>query len=77
LVLVKRREEKNITTEYGKTVRKKLIDMEKTQEWLLDKVKEKTGLYMDHQYMTKILNGQRGAPRIVQAINEILELNSV
>lgn len=74
-VHVKTREGKNIT-EYGKTVRKRLIDIEKTQEWLREQVVERTGLYIDAQYMTKILNGQRGAPKVKAAINEILGLEA-
>ena len=61
-------------TRYGKTVKHRLIDLNKTQKWLEDTVSEKTGLYMDRSYMGKILSGQLSPPKIVTAINEILEL---
>ena len=35
-------------------------------------VHEKTGLYCDHAYMSRILNGERKAPKIRTAIAEIL-----
>lgn len=62
--------------EFGKTVKKKLVDIDKSQEWLIDQVKSKTGLFFDSSYLYKILTGQRNAPLIKQAINEILELDS-
>lgn len=34
----------------------------------------KRGMFMDSGYMYKILTGQRSAPKIVQAIREILDL---
>ena len=37
-------------------------------------VREKTGLFVDNGYMYKILTGQRNAPRIVEAICEILNI---
>lgn len=37
-------------------------------------VHEKTGLYCDHAYMSRILNGERKAPKIRAAIAEILQL---
>ena len=61
-------------TDYGKSIKHRLIDMDKTQKWLQDAVTEKTGLYMDRSYMTKILTGQLETPKIVAAINEILGL---
>ena len=59
-------------TAYGKRIEKKLIDLEKSQEWLIERVKEKTGLYCDSSYMHKIKTGQLATPKIVAAINEIL-----
>ena len=37
-------------------------------------VHEKTGLYCDHAYMSRILSGERKAPKIRAAIAEILDL---
>lgn len=35
-------------------------------------VHEKTGLYCDHAYMSRVLSGERKAPKIRAAIAEIL-----
>ena len=60
-------------TGFGKNVKKRLIDSEKSQEWLISEVRKKTGLYFDSSYLYKILTGQLTTPKIVNAINEILE----
>ena len=59
---------------FGKEVKKKLVDMGKTQEWLIAEVRKKTGLYFDSSYMYKIQTGQLTTPKITQAIQEILKL---
>ena len=61
-------------TEYGKNVKKRLIDVGQSQEWLAGQVREKTGLFCDTAYLYKILAGERNPPSIVNAINEILGL---
>lgn len=61
-------------TAFGKSVKKKLVDIDRTQEWLADQVNAQTGCFVDSGYMYKILTGQRNAPKIVQAIREILDL---
>jgi len=61
-------------TAYGKSVKKRLIDIGQSQEWLICQIKEKTGLFCDGGYLYKIFVGERNAPSIVAAINEILEL---
>ena len=61
-------------TSYGKRVKKALIDQDKNQAWLLKEVHEKTGLFVDDGYFYKIFTGQRNAPNVVAAINEILDL---
>ena len=49
--------------------------------WLVRKdgtfaqIKARTGLYADAGYLYKIFTGQRSAPKIVQAIREILGLS--
>lgn len=62
------------TTDFGKTVKIKLVELDKTQEWLIGEVKEKTGLYFDSAYMWKVLSGTLSPPKIVQAICEILDI---
>lgn len=64
---------KNIS-EYGKTIQKRLIEIGKNQNWLIKEVSAKTGLFFDSSYMHKILTGTERSPKIVSAINEILEI---
>ncbi len=62
-------------TRFGLEVKTKLLSSPvRTQTWLAEQVSEKTGLYVDAPYLSKILTGQRAAPKIVAAIREILEL---
>lgn len=62
------------STDFGKRVKKRLIDIDKTQKWLIDQVIEKTGLYMDSSYMNRILCGRCRSQKVVSAISEILEI---
>lgn len=62
-------------TDFGLCVKTRLLQMGKEQKWLEDAVAEKTGLYMDGGYMYKILTGQRNAPKIVDAICELLDIH--
>lgn len=61
-------------TDFGLCIKTKLLQIGKDQKWLETAVAEKTGLYVDSSYMYKILTGQRNAPRIVNAICEILNI---
>lgn len=61
-------------TELGKEISKRLIDIERPQAWLVDQVKEQTGLYFDDSYLYKIKTGRLSTPKIIQAIQKILDL---
>ena len=61
-------------TDFGLCVKTELLRRGKEQKWLEEAISEKTGLYVDSGYMYKILTGQRNAPKIVDAICEILSL---
>ena len=61
-------------TEYEKAVKHKLIDLGKTQAWLIEQVKAKENCFIDSAYLCNILNGRRAAPRIRSAINDILDI---
>lgn len=61
-------------TDFGLCVKTKLLQSGKTQKWLEQAVSEKTGLFVDGGYMHKVLTGQRNAPKIVNAIREILNI---
>ena len=49
--------------------------MGKSQKWLEEAVSARTGLYVDSGYMYKVLTGQRNAPKVVEAICEILDMS--
>ena len=61
-------------TAFGKDIGKRLIDLDKPQTWLIEGVRNRTGLYFDDSYMYKIKTGQLSTPKVVQAIREILEI---
>lgn len=61
-------------TEFGLCVKDKLLRKGKEQKWLEEEVSKRTGLFVDSGYMYKILTGQRNAPKVVQAIREILDI---
>lgn len=61
-------------TALGLQVKTELLRQGKEQKWLEEKVTEATGLYVDSGYMHKILTGKRSAPKVVQAIREILDI---
>ena len=61
-------------SEFGKDISKRLIDLSKPQTWLIEEVRNKTGLYFDDSYMYKIKTGQLSTPKIVQTICEILDI---
>jgi hypothetical protein len=61
-------------TDFGLCIKTELLRRGKEQKWLEEAVSERTGLYVDSGYMYKILTGQRNAPKITAAINEILGL---
>lgn len=63
-------------TEFGLCVKDKLLRKGKEQKWLEEEVTKQTGKYMDSGYMYKVLTGQRNAPKIVQAICKILEIDA-
>lgn len=63
-------------TAFGKTVKKRLIDMDKTQTWLCEQVREKTGMYFDDGYLSRICAGKAKATKMVNAISEILGISA-
>lgn len=60
-------------TEFGLCVKTELLRRGLEQKWLIEQIKSR-GMYADSGYLHKIFTGQRSAPKIVQAISEILEL---
>lgn len=63
-------------SDFGLSVKTKLLQIGKEQKWLEEEVAERTGLFVDNGYMYKILTGQRNAPKIVEAIRDILGIEA-
>lgn len=63
--------------DFEKKVKHRLIDLGKTQTWLMERIREETGLFVDSSYLAKIYKQERSAPKIVQAIKKILDLLEV
>lgn len=61
-------------SDFGLCVKTELLRSRHTQKWLEEEVSKKTGLFVDGGYMHKILTGKRNAPKIVEAIREILNI---
>jgi len=59
---------------FGKAIKTRLVELNRPQKWLIAEVQVVTGLYFDNSYMHKILTGQLYTPKIVQAIQDILDL---
>ncbi|WP_085833873.1 hypothetical protein [Clostridium merdae] len=64
---------KRMFTPFGIEVKTKLLCIGKNQEWLISKVKEKTGMYVDSSNLYKIMTGQLSSPKIESAIKKILQ----
>lgn len=63
------------TNDFGKTVKVRLIEMDKDQKWLIEGVSRRTGLYFDSSYLWKVLNGVLTPPKIIEAICDILDIS--
>ncbi len=68
-------------SDFGMAVKVRLIEMQKTQSWLIDQVRERTGDFFDSSYLHRILtgklaaeNGTNGKPGKAEVIREILGL---
>ena len=63
-----------MNTDFGKAVKKKLIDMDLRQKWLIDEVNRRTGMRLDNSYFQKIMRGDRNSPTVTSTICEILDI---
>ena len=60
--------------DFGKSIKKKLVDIDKNQDWLIEQVKADTGLYFDYGYMYRILTGKLKTPKVIASIKKVLEM---
>ena len=69
-------ERKKPLTDYGKQINIKLMELNKTQEWLIAKIKELyPDVYVDSSNLYKIKIGGINSGKVISAINEILEIS--
>ena len=68
-----------ITNDFGKSVKIRLIELDKDQNWLIGQVRERTGDYFDSSYLHRLLSGKlsgeagyNGKPGKADVIREIL-----
>ena len=57
---------------YGKEIKKRLVDIDKTQAWLISEVAKDTGLYFDRSYLHKVMAGKNNNPKIKASIEKVL-----
>ena len=60
--------------EFGKEVKKRLVDIGQTQSWLAEEVAKDTGLRVDAAYLSNTLAGRRKSARVVNSIKKVLEM---
>lgn len=73
-----------ITSDFGKAVKIRLIELDKDQGWLIEQVKEQTGdMSFDHSWLHRILSGKlpagygrNGKPGKADIIREILGMSA-
>ena len=75
----KRKDSVAAISDFGMAVKIRLMEMQKTQEWLVDQVCERTGDYFDSSYLHRLLTGKlsgergyNGKPGKAEVIREIL-----
>ena len=65
---------KRTLTPLGMEIKTKLISIGETQEWLISKIKEKTGMYVDSSNLYKLMRGTLSSSKMETAIKEILQI---
>lgn len=63
-------------TSFGIEIKMKLIGLGETQEWLIEQIKLRTGLYMDSSYLYKLMTGQSNNPKLKAVIEDILQIKA-
>ena len=63
-------------TRFAVDAKKRLVELNEPQTWLIKRVREETGLYVDSGYMSKIWLGDRVPAKIIDSICKILELEN-
>ncbi len=62
-------------SEFGKAIKKKLVDMDKTQNWLIEELRQRApDAYVDGSLIHKILVGTVASGKVVDEIKAILQI---
>jgi hypothetical protein len=61
-------------TDFGVTISKRLLDMNRTQAWLIDALRAATGQYVDTSLMHKLKTGKVKSASLQKAILKILDI---
>lgn len=61
-------------TEFGRKIEIGLISFNQTQEWLIEEVRKKSGMYVDRSIMHKIKTGQVKDSALNNYIRDVLEM---
>ena len=61
-------------TDFGAAVKKRLVELNESQSWLVQEVHERTGKYFDSAYLQKLMTGKATSAPIVETIREILDI---
>lgn len=62
-------------SEFGKSIKKRLIEMDKTQNWLIEEFRLKLpDTYIDGSLLHKIIVGNVSSGKAVDEIHRILEI---
>lgn len=60
--------------DFGKEIKKRLVDIDQSQEWLIAAVAKDTGKYFDSGYLHRILRGEISTRGPVNSICKVLDI---
>ena len=67
---------KNKFTEYGKSIKRRILELDRTQAWLIDEVNKRANITMTSSYLNRIMIGKVAKSSAIPIINEILGIES-
>lgn len=66
--------EKKPLCEFGQKICIRLVELNRTNSWLIEEVARDTQLYFDRSYLHRIKIGACSTPRIIASICKILDI---
>ena len=60
--------------DFGKKIEIRLVEINRTNAWLIDQVANDTHRYFDRSYLHKVKTGELSTPKIVKSISKILNI---